>query len=238
MIVLGIHYGHNATVSVVRDGELVFCQSEERFNRIKNSTGFPSLTLEYVYSNVCSPDEVVSVVLFQESIYGYLHLKQHDFKPYQYGNYLSPEDDYTGFFERSELRWKLSQWRSKALRENSDSLRHESMKYWEYSTRQPRDKIHFINHHMGHAYSTYPNVAGWGNVLFFTLDGQGDYLSSTVSQLSGDCFKKIQSTSQRNSIGMFYSAITSIMGMKSGEHEFKVMGLAPYSQRKSCKQSW
>src|SRR5689334_18355444 len=47
MAYLGICYGHNATIAVVKDGQLVFCQSEERFNRIKNSTGFPSQTLEY-----------------------------------------------------------------------------------------------------------------------------------------------------------------------------------------------
>ncbi|MET0003364.1 MAG: carbamoyltransferase N-terminal domain-containing protein [Candidatus Thiodiazotropha sp.] len=36
MLVLGIHYGHDANVSLVKNGELVFAVSEERLTRRKN----------------------------------------------------------------------------------------------------------------------------------------------------------------------------------------------------------
>ena len=131
MIHLGVHYGHNATIAVVKDGKLVFCQSEERFNRIKNSTGFPEETLQYIYENICPPSEVASATLFGESIFGYLFLKQHDFKPFQYGEYLSPEISSTGLFSRSEIRWKLSQWRARTLVEGNKRLQEEADNYFQ-----------------------------------------------------------------------------------------------------------
>ena len=89
--VIGIHYGHNATVAVAKKGKIIFCQSEERLNRIKNSTGFPTQTLKYVYKNICKPKEIGTIEIFQKSLLGYIFLKNYNFKPFQYGQYLSPE---------------------------------------------------------------------------------------------------------------------------------------------------
>ena len=32
MIILGIHFGHNATAVLLKDGKVLGCVSEERFN--------------------------------------------------------------------------------------------------------------------------------------------------------------------------------------------------------------
>ena len=66
--IIGISCGHNSTVAVAKKGKIIFCQSEERLNRIKNSTGFPKKTLEYVYKNICDAKEVSSVEIFQKSL--------------------------------------------------------------------------------------------------------------------------------------------------------------------------
>jgi predicted NodU family carbamoyl transferase len=75
MKVLGVAYEHNATVCLMEDGEVTFCQSEERLNRIKNSDGFPYETLKYVYEHLCSPQSIDLEVLYETSINGYLCLK-------------------------------------------------------------------------------------------------------------------------------------------------------------------
>ncbi|WP_017302743.1 carbamoyltransferase C-terminal domain-containing protein [Spirulina subsalsa] len=232
---LGIHYGHNATVAVVHNGKLIFCQSEERLNRIKNSTGFPEKTLAYIYENICQPNLVESATLFQQSLHGYLFLKQHQFKPFQYGYFLSPEIKNAGKFQSSELMWKLSQWKARSVTEKNQSLYKESLEYWSSATRLPPEKIRFMKHHAAHAYSVFPHIQDWSQALVFTLDGVGDYVSATVSRISGEKLELIQKTDHRNSLGYFYSAITALLGMKAGEHEFKVMGLAPYSSEKYYK---
>lgn len=231
-VYLGIHYGHNATVAVVQEGELVFCQSEERFNRIKNSTGFPRETLKYVYDNICPPEKVERAILFQKSTRGYLYLKQHNFEPFQYGGYLSPEDICKERFFSSHLHWNISQFSSR-LKERNAELRHEALSYFLDELGVSSEKIDFCDHHQAHAYSTFANIHGFGECLVFTLDGVGDDICATVSKMTGG--SKLEVVSQVNhyhSLGYYYSAITALMGMKSGEHEFKVMGLAPYASRK------
>ena len=42
MLTLGVHDGHTATACLFEDGEVIACISEERLNRIKEWTGFPT----------------------------------------------------------------------------------------------------------------------------------------------------------------------------------------------------
>lgn len=232
MFHLGICYGHNATIAVIKDGKLVFCQSEERLNRIKNSTGFPRQTLAYVYEKICSPDEVETATLFESSVFGYLHLKDRGFEPYQYGDYLSPEVKWTGLVRRlmqTESGWQLNRWRI-ARKEGSRALKEEARAYFSRELRVPDSKLFEIKHHLSHACSVLPNIAVWPEALIFTLDGQGDWISATVSSYRNGKLDQLAEDDHRNSLGYYYSAITALLGMKPGEHEFKVMGLAPYAK--------
>lgn len=233
MVHLGICYGHNATVAVIKDGVLVFCQSEERLNRIKNSTGFPRETLRYIFEHICSRDEVISATLFEESIYGYLHLKSKDFMPYQYGDYLKASESRVAFIQRlkqSEVSWSLSQWLIKR-KESNRTLRREARAYFCKELGLPDSKVYEIKHHLSHVYSCLSSISNWGPTLIFTLDGVGDWVSSSVSLYKDGKLDTLSEDGHRNSLGYYYSTITSLLGMKSGEHEFKVMGLAPYSKR-------
>lgn len=233
MVHLGICYGHNATVAVIKDGVLIFCQSEERLNRIKNSTGFPRETLKYVYNHICSRDEVASATLFEESVFGYLHLKSRNFVPYQYGDYLNSRDVGGGFMQylkKTELGWKVNRWRIERTEANR-TLRKEARDYFCMELGLPDSKVHEIRHHCSHVYSCLSSVKEWGSTLIFTLDGVGDWVSSTVSLYKDGKLETLSEDDHRNSLGYYYSTITALLGMKPGEHEFKVMGLAPYSKR-------
>lgn len=231
--VIGIAYGHNATVAVAKKGKIIFCQSEERLNRIKNSTGFPEKTIEYVYKNICKPSEVSSFEFYQKSIFGYIFLKNHNFKSIQYGNYLLPNfEKKTSGFKSTELYWNLSRFRCIYLYERNKKLKQEALNYFLSKLKTTQDKINYVDHHTTHAYSAIANIKDWANGLVFTLDAQGDYLSGSISQFKNSHLKIIQTIDERDSLADFYSAITSLLGMKEGEHEFKVMGLAPYADSK------
>jgi carbamoyltransferase len=235
MIHLGICYGHNATVAVVRDGRLIFCQSEERLNRIKNSTGFPAQTIDYVYRHVCKPDEITSATLFEKSIYGYLHLKANGFKPYQHGDYLSPAIEKARtrhWLAKSSLGWAMNRIRI-AMQETRTSVRQEAKAYFSRELRLDPSKVWEIDHHLSHAYSALPNVRQWPKALIFTLDGQGDWICATVNVVENGKLSVMDRTDHHHSLGYYYSAVTALLGMKAGEHEFKVMGLAPYAKRES-----
>lgn len=232
MIHLGICYGHNATVAVVQNGRLVFCQSEERLNRIKNSTGFPRRTLEYVYQNVCKREEVTSATLFEKTVYGYLHLKSHNFEPYQFGDYLSPEIRRSGLKQwigSTELGWQLSKYWI-AINERRRGLQDEARRYFCEELVLDESKVFYLDHHLSHAYSTVSSIQDWGRALIFTLDGVGDWTCATVNLFDNGNVTVLDRTDHRNSLGYYYAAVTALLGMKAGEHEFKVMGLAPYAR--------
>jgi len=234
MKVLGIHYGHNATVCLVEDGKVTFCQSEERLSRLKNSTGFPALTLEYVYENLARPEQIDRAVLFQTSIYGYLFLKRHDFKTFNYGEYIEATYAAKGFKRRlleTDFFWNLRAWRM-ARKEKDPALQKEAREYFSKALSLPQEKIVALDHHRAHAYAAVPSIQDWGPTLVFILDAVGDGASATVFKYENGKLERLSRTDHRHSLGYYYSATTSLMGMKSNEHEFKVMGMAPYAKTK------
>ncbi len=62
----------------------------------------------------------------------------------------------------------------------------------------------------------------------FTCDGSGDRLSATVSIGQRGKLERLAEVSEHDSIGRLYALVTRHMAMVPLEHEYKVMGLAPY----------
>ena len=92
-------------------------------------------------------------------------------------------------------------------------------------------KVDFLDHHYCHAASAayFDPVCAGDPWLVLTIDGEGDGLSSTVSIFEDGIFKRISSNETAVSLGYIYSETTAYLGMKSNEHEFKLMGMAPYA---------
>src|SRR5436309_1622297 len=64
VIVLGISETHCATATVLRDGAIVGCASEERFSRLKNDAGYPRVAIDALLRELAlSPAAVDRVVL-------------------------------------------------------------------------------------------------------------------------------------------------------------------------------
>jgi carbamoyltransferase len=91
--------------------------------------------------------------------------------------------------------------------------------------------MRLVDHHACHAAAAYLG-APWGGepALVLTNDNSGDGLCATVSTGRGDALVRHEATpSGPGSLGSFYTRVTLLLGMKPGEHEYKVMGLAPYA---------
>jgi carbamoyltransferase len=96
-------------------------------------------------------------------------------------------------------------------------------------------ELMFVEHHRSHAATAYYPRPWDGPTLVLTADGAGDGLSSTVGVGDGFDFNRIASSTYYDSVGnAFYSEITAFLGMKRWEHEYKVMGLAPYGRADYC----
>src|SRR5437660_1715401 len=93
------------------------------------------------------------------------------------------------------------------------------------------NRIARFDHHLCHAAAAYLGAPFAGApALVLTNDNSGDGLCATASTGRGVTLTRREATpSAPGSIGAFYSLVTLLLGMKPGEHEFKVMGLSAYA---------
>src|SRR4029077_19730620 len=93
------------------------------------------------------------------------------------------------------------------------------------------DRVVALDHHTCHAAAAYfGSPFGGADALVLTNDNSGDGLCATATTASGvGLTRREAAPSAPGSLGSFYSFVTLLLGMRAGEHEYKVMGLAPYA---------
>lgn len=101
-----------------------------------------------------------------------------------------------------------------------------------------KKKIKFVDHSLGHSsYGYFSSNSKDKRSLVLTLDAFGDYFnySARIYKLNEKGYYDIKEISKGSNfiIGRLYRYVTLILGLKPNEHEYKVMGLAPY-----CKQEY
>lgn len=214
---LGIHDGHNCGATLTRGGEILASISEERLTRNKNEVGYPRQSIEAVLRIGRIEASELSGVVYASL---FMHAR----------NYL---EDVSGWYavglgqqiaddnkDKSYAKAIFQQRRSERI---EDVTRHLGVR---------ESDVHFIEHHTAHLTSalytspfTRPNTP----ILGLTCDGAGDGLCATVSICKGSQIERIAETRRDASLGKIYSRVTFMMGMKPWEHEYKLMGLAPYA---------
>lgn len=82
-----------------------------------------------------------------------------------------------------------------------------------------------------HAATAYYGPGADSDALVITADGAGDSLCSTVSipDTHGN-LKRLATIGESHSVGNLWSVITALLSMVPLEHEYKLMGMAPYAE--------
>jgi carbamoyltransferase len=94
----------------------------------------------------------------------------------------------------------------------------------------PEERIDVVEHHRAHAASAYYGLGQYEHdVLVLTNDGEGDGLCATASIGRGGRLRRIGAVPRSESIGNLYAVVTFLLGMVPLEHEYKLMGMAPYA---------
>ncbi|MBI3760917.1 MAG: hypothetical protein HY260_03515, partial [Chloroflexi bacterium] len=226
--------GHASTACLVEDGQVRAMASEERFNRIKNYGGPPVKTVDWILKDAqISPEclNAISIVGINEPISGISAYKKGRHQLFPLMTRLLP----------------ASVLSSPALTKIYLSAKSRRRRRYETSTeilqklkREPGD-VQPVEHHEAHAYSAYFS-SGYqhlpGETLLITADGSGDGLSASISIGRGYHVERIATIHSYHSLGMFYSRVTQYLGMKPLEHEYKVMGLAPYAPDRDRKLAY
>lgn len=223
--ILGIHDGHNCGASLAVDGVICASVSEERLSRAKNEVGYPRRAIEEVLRlagvDAAELDEVSYASNFMHSADHLTNLESWYLVGLEKQRALAqqPKDYHKAIFD---VR------RQERISDVCDHLGVSA------------DKIVFVEHHLAHlaaAYFTVPNGAPDKPLLGLTCDGAGDGLAATVSICRGGKIERLATTDRHASLGKVYSRLTLLMGMKPWEHEYKLMGLAPYADDARCKNA-
>ncbi|MCS0496119.1 hypothetical protein NVS89_13530 [Ancylobacter sp. MQZ15Z-1] len=222
MTILGVSDSHNAAAALLLpDGSLSALQ-EERPRRVKNFHGVPTEAIGWLLDSRGLKPADIDVVAFA-------------------GLPSIPLDrmGWLDFFRRSgslpaRLRTlagetPLRQW---VERERQQRRRDEYVKLGF----RP-EAIRRFDHHSCHAATAYYGQPEREQpVLVITVDGGGDGLCSTVSVGRDNRLERLHSVDWSHSFGTLYAVVTYMQGMVPLEHEYKLMGMAPYASASASRK--
>jgi carbamoyltransferase len=213
--VFGIHDGHNASVAVVRDGRVECALQEERITRIKNQGDAPANALDRTLA-------IVGHVVSDARVA--LNGRYMNYGQWQRERILKDYGRSSTFANRIRQPLKDTLL-DRAYQRRKAAVREERLSDLGLS----RERMEPVEHHLAHASAAY-YTCPWPDerVLVLTCDGSGDCLSATVSLGERGDLTRIAQISEHDSIGRLYAMVTRHLGMAPLEHEYKVMGLAPY----------
>ncbi len=227
-LILAVNSGMGSSAGVFRDGEPVFCIEEERLTRVKNWMGVPRAALAYmVEKGIVDPAAVDAVALCNERFFP-----------------VSRES----FYRKYDLNFERARGFGSASRRLADRAKllvGKTPLYAAYAARRKAAaesdvdylaslgfdpaRCRRLDHHFCHAAAAYYGLARdpGREYLVFTLDGGGDGIKSSVWRAKGGRMERLSADGEF-SIGNMYSSVTCRLGFTPHEHEYKLMGLAPY----------
>jgi carbamoyltransferase len=221
VVVLGIHDGHNAGAALIKNGAVIAAINEERLNNVKNYSGPPLESIRKVFQIAQIDPLTVDIVAIVGLLRTHAPLKERPFHTRLYER-LTPyihSHAFCRLLVKTLHRFRRMDELNRLFQEMGITDR----------------EMFFIEHHQAHAACAFYNRPWKDKTLVLTLDGAGDCLCSTVSIGEGSGMERIASSTHYDSpSNNFYSEITGYFGLKRWEHEYKVMGLAPYGRPEYC----
>jgi carbamoyltransferase len=219
MLILGIHDGHNSGATLLRDGHIAASISEERLSRTKNDVGYPRRSIDEVLRIAGASGADLDGIVYASN---FMHTADHLRKAVEWYRVGKQDQDKDKLQSPAYLKAVF------------DTRRRERIEQVVAHLGGKPDRVSFVDHHTAHAAAAYfgSHFSFDQPVLVLTCDGAGDGLSATVSTARGAALTRIASTRRDASLGKLYSRITYLLGLTPWEHEYKVMGLAPYAEPK------
>ena len=214
--ILGIHDGHNAAAALLEQGRVVAAVQEERLTRNKNQGGIPRQGIVDILSISGVSCSEISTVALNGNYMTYDHWDREPLsKVYEQSGGLAAQlkEPLKGTFVDGIYQ-----------RKNAQQRAHEFARIG-----FDNGRVTPVIHHTAHAAAAYYGSAWKNKVLVLTCDGSGDRLSATVNIAENGQLQQVASIPESDSLGHLYSMVTYYMGMMPLEHEYKVMGLAPYA---------
>lgn len=219
MIILGLTCMTDSAAFLIKDGKILGGIEEERFTRKKFQSGIPLHSIKYLLEsnniNFSSVD-VVSVYWNPFNILGrVIYLFKCIFtNPNLFS--IKLKRSFKVFFgqHNDKSGWKDMFFLKKILK-NRFGIYPKKIKYYD--------------HHLCHIASAF-YTSGFKESAILVMDGAGEAACTTLAYANGEKIKILYSINLPNSLGHFYSSVTSYLGFKMLEDEYKLMGLSSYGK--------
>ena len=193
MKILGISAGfHDAAVTVIDNGNILFAGHSERYSKVKND------------ANICS-------ALLKDAVNGAV--------------------DHVAYYERPWLK-QLRQWYAgQGIEWDKVTLKQVlQQQVPEVMLSAPDTSTH--NHHACHAAAGF-QTSPYDRATVVVIDAVGEFDTITIwaaeyDKMGHATYKKLWAQRYPHSIGLFYSAATSSVGLRPLDEEYILMGMAAY----------
>lgn len=215
--ILAVRAGHNASAAIGDSRRLRFAIQEERLTGEKNYWGYPSKSIEACLSAVGATPADLALVAS-----GGIRVS-------------------TRYHDRSEVLRSLERHQNVAGRVRQRVLMPlvvallPSYGHGEFSRLLAESglgevPLERVDHHTAHAATAYYGLRRDPKepYLVLTCDGSGDTLCATVRVMGDGKDEVVAETSMTHSLGALWAWVTYSQGFVPFEHEYKLMGMAPY----------
>ena len=248
--ILSLYWGICSGASIVCDGNVVVAIHEERFSRQKNDDSYPHRSIEWCMKEVGLAGEDLDGVAVASINQDYFHQLTRPGR-WTVENYLQEQYRYWKpvLIEGLSLSYKnvmghlvdrkqYPEWYWMDESRNDTTFSADRKTITARHLVIPEDKVITIEHHRAHAYYAYHASPFRGRkVLSLTIDASGDGNNATIGVFDeSGRYERFFRTNQCF-IARYYRYMTLLLAMKPNEHEFKVMGLAPYGKEMHGQQA-
>ncbi len=245
-IILGIHDGFDCSAAFMINGKIVYAAQEERFSNFKTDYGLPinSIKSGLKFLSIKTKDinevslathnlsPIVTRLKRETNFSVENHIEEQD--QYWFNLfYKNKKPNYYKIF-KNKIKNKDTIYNYKGILKNYKQIRDTKI----FRDRRKdkisslfkinKDKIKIQIHEDCHKYYSYFFFPKRKDGIAITCEGIGDYSRGSVSTIQKGNFK-LKSYSLDNHIGNIYKYTTALLKMKPAQHEYKVMGLAPYA---------
>ncbi|HKH43095.1 MAG TPA: carbamoyltransferase C-terminal domain-containing protein [Thermoanaerobaculia bacterium] len=205
MKVLGVSAFHaDASAAALAGGRFVAGVEEERFRRIKHWAGFPEQALRFCLDELGGDIGAIDA--------------------------LAVSRQPRAYFLRKAL---LALSNPRSLRRAAGRVRNlaqiQSLEERVAAAFGRSPRLYPVEHHLAHVASAF-FCSPFDDAMCLTVDGFGDFVSTMLAVGRGNSVDVLQRVHFPHSLGLFYTAITQLLGFLGFGDEYKVMGLAAYGE--------
>ncbi len=212
MYIIGLNYGEfNTSCALIKNGKILFATQEERHTREKFTKNFPINSIKLILNKFKIKISDIYAICSGWNPAGHLT----KYNPFISSRRLSREHNFYSLIDNTFL----------IENDREDSLYTEIKVNFE---KKKFPKFYHINHHTCHASNAY-FLSNFKKAAVLSIDFRGENDCTAMFLGNENELKKIYSQEIPNSLGLFYSAFTQLVGFKPDSDEWKVMAMSAYS---------